>query len=317
MRRPGLIALLGVVLAGCGGSGGGTAIAPPGNAADFPAASGRTLQTLIAGLPQGPGFASSVSLLRVGDNRIGFALFTADRKQVTNAEVALYTADTHGRNLTGPYPAHEESLAVSPQFLSQSVSQDPTAAHSVYVAQVPFSHAGQQNVIAISKLAGKLAFSAGSAANVGQPGGPPDVGQPAISVHTPTVAQVGRANIASIDTRQPPAPDLQQVDFASVLGHKPVVLLFATPQLCSSRVCGPVTDIEEQLKSEVGGRVAFIHMEIYNENQVAKRFRPQVVAWRLPSEPWAFVIDSRGMIAERIEGAFSLAELRAAVQRVR
>ncbi|MDX6622064.1 MAG: hypothetical protein QOK36_4450, partial [Gaiellales bacterium] len=48
-----------------------------------------------------------------------------------------------------------------------------------------------------------------------------------------------------------------------------------------------------------------------------KGYRPQVRAWRLPSEPWTFVIGSDGKIATRLEGAFSAAELRAAVGRVR
>jgi hypothetical protein len=244
------------------------------------------------------------------------ALFTPDRKQVTNAEVALYTADTHGGNLAGPYPAHAESLAVAPQYLSQTVAQDSTAAHSVYVAQVPFTSRGAQNVLALARVAGKLEFANGSTVTVGRPGGPPDVGRPAIPVHTPTIGQVGQANAASIDTRQPPASDLQQVDFASVLRKKPVVLLFATPQLCASRVCGPVVDVEEQVKAAIGDRVAFIHMEIYKQNQVSKGFRPQVAAWHLPTEPWAFVIDSSGRIAERFEGAFSVAELTSAARKV-
>ncbi len=255
-------------------------------------------------------------MLRVGTNRFGFALFTVDHKQATTAEVALYTVDTHGQNLAGPYPAHLESLDVAPQYQSQTVAQDPTAAHSVYVAEVPFARPGKQNILAVERVGGQLEWGSGVGPNVGLPG-PPDVGQQAIAIHTPTVAQVGRANIATIDTRQPPAPDLQAVDFASVLRRKPVVLVFATPQLCASRVCGPVTDIEEQVKSEIGDRVAFIHMEIYNGNQVNKGFRPQVAAWRLPTEPWAFVIGSDGTISARFEGAFSVAELRAAARSVR
>jgi hypothetical protein len=315
MRRSAvLVVAAAAALSGCGSSA--PKLAPPARAADFPAAAKSSFVT-FEHLPAGPIMAASVSVMRVGSNRFGFALFTPDHKQVTDAEVALYTVDTHGQHLAGPYPAHLESLAVAPQYESQTVATDPLAAHSVFVATVPFAHAGKQNVFAVERVGGKLEWGSGTGADPGQPGGPPDVGQAAISVHTPTVSEVGLANVSTIDTRQPPAPDLQQVDFASVLGHKPVVLLFATPQLCSSRVCGPVTDIEEQVKSEVGSRVAFIHMEIYNDNQVSKGFRPQVAAWRLPSEPWAFVIGSNGRIATRFEGAFSVNELRAAVQQVR
>ena len=48
-------------------------------------------------------------------------------------------------------------------------------------------------------------------------------------------------------------------DLAEVLGKKPVVLLFATPALCQSRVCGPVVDVAEQVKRESGDGAAFIH----------------------------------------------------------
>jgi hypothetical protein len=317
LRRSAITTLLaGAAAAGavsaCGSSS--PKLAPAARAADFPRPPGQTFAKLSR-LPAGPIMAPSVSVMRVGVNRYGFALFTVDHKQVTDAEVALYTADTHGQHIAGPYPAHLESLDVAPQYESQTVAQDPTAAHSVFVAEVPLAHRGRQNIFALERIGGQLRWGSGAGVIPGEPG-PPDVGQPAISVHTPTVSEVGRANIGTIDTRQPPAPDLQQVDFASVLGKKPVVLLFATPQLCSSRVCGPVTDIEEQVKSEIGSRVAFIHMEIYNDNQVNKGFRPQVAAWRLPSEPWAFVIGRDGRISTRLEGAFSVAELRAAVQHV-
>jgi hypothetical protein len=83
-------------------------------------------------------------------------------------------------------------------------------------------------------------------------------------------------------------------DFAEVAGKEPVVLVFATPQLCQSRVCGPVVDIAEQVKSDHEGEAEFIHMEIYRDNTIEKGFRPQVKAFGLPAEPWLFAIDRRG-----------------------
>jgi hypothetical protein len=122
-------------------------------------------------------------------------------------------------------------------------------------------------------------------------------------------------NLASIDTRQPPARELHEVDFADELGKKPIVLLFATPLLCQSRVCGPVVDIALQLQSEYRDKADFIHMEIYNDNEVAKGARPQVGAFHLPSEPWLFTVDRHGKVAARIEGAYSASELEAAIKK--
>jgi hypothetical protein len=90
------------------------------------------------------------------------------------------------------------------------------------------------------------------------------------------------------------------------VGKEPIALLFATPQFCQSRVCGPVVDVAEQLKETWGDRVNFIHMEIYNDNDPNKGVRPQVRAYHLPSEPWLFVIDKNGKIAGEVEGAFGI-----------
>jgi len=105
-------------------------------------------------------------------------------------------------------------------------------------------------------------------------------------------------------------------DFADVVGKKPAVLLFATPALCQSRVCGPVVDIAEQVKARGPKGAAFIHQEIYRDNEVSKGLRPQVVKWNLQSEPWLFVVDRRGRIAARIEGPFSARELERALDAV-
>jgi hypothetical protein len=132
-------------------------------------------------------------------------------------------------------------------------------------------------------------------------------------IHTPTVADVG-GDIESIDTRLPPS-SMHDADFADVLGKKAVVLLFATPQLCQSRVCGPVVDVAEQVKASAGDDVEFIHMEIYRDNSIDKGPRPQMLAFNLRSEPWLFVFDRSGKVVTRIEGAFSERELQEAISR--
>ena len=109
---------------------------------------------------------------------------------------------------------------------------------------------------------------------------------------------------------------MAEADFADVLGKKPIVLLFATPQFCESRVCGPVVDVAAQVQRDYGDEVEFIHMEIYNDNDPSKGIRPQVRAFRLPSEPWLFVMDRQGKITTALEGAFGVDELTAAVEEV-
>ena len=38
--------------------------------------------------------------------------------------------------------------------------------------------------------------------------------------------------------------------------------------------------------------------------------------WKLPSEPWIFVVDSTGVIRTRFEGSASVEELEAAIETV-
>lgn len=69
-----------------------------------------------------------------------------------------------------------------------------------------------------------------------------------------------------------------------VIGKRPVALVFATPALCESRVCGPVVDIAQQLKSKYGDRMTFIHQEVYVDNQHDKGLRePLAGRERTPS----------------------------------
>ena len=325
MRRPlpFLLALLAAaaVVAGCGGSSKPDRPPPQpepaGQPADFPSATGKTVNDLAAMADgKGPVLAPSVSLLHKGVNRYGFALFDTARKQITGAEVALYSLRPDGSGVRGPYVARSESLAVKPQFQSQTVAQDAGAAKSVYVADVPFKRNGKQAVIAIAKLDGRLLVTNGAPANVtGKGSGPPDVGDRAISIHTQTLTDVG-GDAAQLDTRRPFAKDLLQTDLADVLGKQPAVVTFATPLLCASRVCGPVVDIVEQVKAGAPKGVAFVHQEIYKDNKVNNGVRSQVAAWRLASEPWTFVIDRGGKISARFEGAFSPGELQRAVAKV-
>jgi hypothetical protein len=80
-------------------------------------------------------------------------------------------------------------------------------------------------------------------------------------------------------------------------------------------VCGPIVDELEQLKARYGSRAEFIHMEVYNQNRIERGYRPQFRAWRLPSEPWTFMIDRRGIVVAAFEGAASTGEMARAIDR--
>ena len=214
----------------------------------------------------------------------------------------------------GPFTAAIDTLATQPAFRAQTTSNDPDAALAVYTAKIDFPANGEWRIAALIKEGDKLTATLLPSANVGQFTQVPAVGDTPPRIHTPTAEEVG-GDLSQITTRVP--PDTQnEADFADVLGEKPVVLLFSTPQFCQSRVCGPVVDVAEQVKEQYGDQVEFIHMEIYNDNDPSKGVRPQVRAFNLPSEPWLFVMDSEGVITTALEGAFSVDELTGAVDKV-
>jgi hypothetical protein len=289
---------------------------PAARAEDFPAAKGRSLPDVIANIPEGPVLAPSVQLLEKGTNRVGFGLFDTAHKQIPGAAVALYIGKTDGSGARGPFLARSESLQVKPQFESKQTATDPDAAKGVYVADVKFPRKGRYAVLAIAKLDGRMLTSGPISMTVGATGAqPPGPGEKAPVIHTLTPADVG-GDLSKIDTRVPPYEPLLKDDFADVVGRKPVVLTFATPQLCVSRVCGPVVDVVAQVQSQVGDKVAFIHQEIYNQNDTSKGLRSQLGPYKLQTEPWTFVIDRTGRVSTRFEGAFSPGELSRAVAKV-
>jgi hypothetical protein len=250
-------------------------------------------------------------VLEPGRNRVAFALFDRTRRQIADTPTALYVARADGTHVRGPFSARYLTLAVKPQFQSSTTTRDPDSARSIYVASPDFPATGEYRMLGVAQLDQRLVAASPATVYVRRRWLPPDIGDRAPRVHTPTRASV-KGDLASIDTRVPP-DTMHGTDLAKVLGRRPVMLLFATPGLCPSRICGPVADVVEQLKSDHAKDAEFIHMEIYRENRPEAGQRSQVRAYGLPSEPWLFAIDRRGRVAARIEGAFSLDEAKKAL----
>jgi hypothetical protein len=313
-------ALIAVALvAGCGGSDNGTGSRskPAPAAADFPAANGKSLRQIVQSAgSQSPDVVSpAAAFFHLGTNRFPFGVFTAGRSQITDAQVAIYAARGKGIDspAIGPLPARIEDLTTRAAFRAKTTADDPDAAQVAYVSDVPFDKPGPWAFAALIKSGGGFQYSLLPTPNPVGDYPMPQIGQKAPVTHTLTSNQV--SDISQIDTRVPP-DDMHSDDLANVLGKKPVVLLFATPALCQSRVCGPVTDIAEQVKQQYGNSVAFIHQEIYKDNNINEGPRPQMRVYNLTTEPWCFVIDRNGKVSTVLQGAFSVQELEAAVQKV-
>jgi hypothetical protein len=142
----------------------------------------------------------------------------------------------------------------------------------------------------------------------------PPVGTPAPRSRNLIVKDV--KNLRDIDTSTRPDPRLHQVRIADAIAQgKPQLIVFATPQFCTSRMCGPVLDIVRTLLLSYGKRVAFTHQEIWQDFAEKKVF-PTVEEWRLITEPWIFVVDGQGIIRAKFEGLVTERELEVALQQV-
>jgi hypothetical protein len=297
-------------------NGGDEAARSAPSASDFPSAEGRTIDEILAEQTESDLVVSpAAAVFETGPNRYPFGVFELDQSQVDDAEVALYFAKSPQSPVEGPLPARVESLSTKAAFRSLGV-EAPGEARSYYVVEnVEFDRAGPWIGIAVIKDGDGFQSARLPSPVVGQFPDVVAVGDPAPRISTPTTASVG-GDLSKIDTRQPPS-SMHEVDFKDVVGRKPVMLIFATPALCTSRVCGPVVDVAEQVKAESGDGVEFIHMEVFNENDASKGIRPQLAAFGLQTEPWVFSVGSDGRVVERTEGALGIREMTGIVERLK
>jgi len=323
MRRIAAIAGIAAAtaLAGCGSdskeAAAPAAKQPPGFAAaqnvegaDFRPAEGLTLQQIADQTNAGPQVGLASSEFVPGTNRLAFGLIGEDNAFVYGPS-AVYIARSPGAKAQGPFVAPLDSMQVSPAFVSRNSAADGGDAKGIYAANVPLPKPGRYAVLVVTSLGGQQIGSP-TQITVKRSSPIPAVGERPPAIDTPTKASVA-GNIEEIDTRVPP-DDMHEVSFKDALGKRPVALLFSTPALCQSRVCGPVTDIALELEKTYGKRMTFIHQEIYVDNELDKGLRPQLKAFGLQTEPWLFVAGADGRIAARLEGAFGHAAFKRAIE---
>jgi hypothetical protein len=322
MKRPAVILLLIACLlaAGCGSgssedatqqvpkSGGlrqrvQSATAP--RAASFPAPKGRSLQALADSIGSGATQAAMAgSQYDVGTDRVAFGVID-QQGQAVYGPTAVYVARTPRGRARGPYVAPADVLLTQPRYRSKQAATDQDPFAAVYAARVPLPKPGRWTLLLVTRRGGRMIATPAALKVSAKSADPiPQVGQQAPHVQTDTLADA-KGDVSQIDTRQPPS-DMHAVSFADVVGKKPVALLFSTPQLCQSRVCGPVTDIALQMKARYGDRMTFIHQEVYKDNNPSKGLREPLLEFHLRSEPWLFVVNRTGKITARLEGSFGV-----------
>jgi hypothetical protein len=279
--------------------------------ADFPATDGRTLQEIADTTRSGPQAALATAVFVPGGNRLAFGVIGPDNAFVYG-RTAVYVARSPQAPARGPFPAPADSLITKPAYRSRTAASETDPIASVYAAQVPLKRPGRYSILVVTKTGTDL-LGAATEVEVRRDSPIPAVGERPPAAKTDTIASA-KGDLESIDTRVPPARRLHEQSFDEVLGKRPVALLFATPQLCQSRVCGPVVDIAAQLQAQYRERMTFIHQEVYVDNQVDKGLRPSLRTFHLQTEPWLFTIGADGRVVARLEGSFGVRAFEQAVQ---
>ena len=179
----------------------------------------------------------------------------------------------------------------------------------LYVAQLPLPKAGQYYVAIVAdttkgKLAGgvQLAVKATSKS--------PAPGDKAPLVKTPTTANP--MNAAPLCSRKPKACTMHDLSLDQALRNgKPTVVVFAAPAFCQTELCGPDVEIVQTAAKMYGAKANFVHVEAFvnASNPSDGKLAPPLRSFKFDTEPWLYVIDKKGVVSDRISGAFAASEL--------
>ena len=302
MRPAAALTVLSCLLlaAGCGGSDG----SPSANATE--PGGGSTLEELWRAPGDDVAVIPGTENHEPGDVRVSFLVVDAEGRVVALPTAKLFVAD----GLDAP-PFLETQAKL--ERIGVPGGDEADATH-IYVADLKLPRVGTFWMLAEPEGGNETVQALGNVVVV-KDDAPPDVGDPAIASDTPTLASAG-GDAAAITTRTPPDESLLQYSVADSLEAKvPFVVTFATPKFCMSRTCGPVVDVVEEAQHRLEGEnVRFIHVEVYEDNDPANGFNQWMQEWKLPTEPWTFLVGADGKIAERFEGTVSVNELETAVR---
>jgi hypothetical protein len=289
-----------LVAAGCGGSAGDPA------ATSTEPGGGSTLEQLWRAPGDDVAVIPGPENHEPGDVRVSFLVADAQGQAVTLPTARVWVANA----LDAP-PFLETEAKLERIGVPGGAEADAT---HIYVAKVKLPRAGKYWMLAEPEGGSTKVQALGNIVVVKEDA-PPDVGDPAIASKTPTLASTG-GDLSKLTTRTPPDESLLRYSVAdSLRANAPFVVTFATPKFCASRTCGPVVDVVEEVQRRLDNDdVRFIHVEVYEDNDPAKGFNQWVKEWKLPTEPWTFLVNDRGTIVDRFEGTVSVNELETAVR---
>ncbi|MBI3953046.1 MAG: hypothetical protein HY330_00875, partial [Chloroflexi bacterium] len=282
-----------------------------------PASTPRPLGTVATRPP--PGALASLivasSDLGVGPQRFTFALFDADQRPITDARVQLRFFKVLDQNR-----AELRAEAEAP-FRGQGLEREGLQDRGVYAARVLFDTPGAWGVEAATERPGRPQESVRVGFQVPAKSQTPAIGAPAPASRNKTIKDSG--SVEELTTARPPDPDLYRTSIAEAIAQgRPFLVVFATPAFCTSKTCGPEVEAVQGLRAKYGARMDFIHIEVYNDpvgllkGGSDRSLRPAMLEWNLPTDPWVFLVDSRGRVFDKFEGFTPAQELEEAILRL-
>jgi hypothetical protein len=283
------------IAAGCGGSS--TAQEEP---------NAPTLEALWRAPGEDVAIVPGASDFGPGDVRFTFLVIDGQGRVVTRPTAKVWLARGLKSTPFARTTATAESIGVG--------KTEPGEPTDVFVAHLQRKEPGTYWLLA-EPVGGRKIQAVGNVV-VKSETAAPDVGAPAIASKTPTLEDAG---LEELSTSTTPDPELYKISIADALAAKKAfVVAFATPKYCTSRTCGPVVDVVSAVRREHADEgIPFIHVEIYEDNDPAKGENQWVKEWKLPSEPWVFLVGADGTIKSRFEGTLSVRELDEAVSKLR
>jgi hypothetical protein len=243
--------------------------------------------------------------LAVGQNHFALALVDERNQPIADAPVQLLFFDLSGE--------HPVTLGEATPVWRRPGSEWN---RGQYKADVTFQKAGPHGVQATvpgkdgSPLMARTRFDVKARPDA------PAVGAPAPRSQNLTVRDAvdpielctGTAEVCAATA------GLRQLTIADAIAQgKPLVVLFATPGFCTSQTCGPQLEVLQAAAARYRERANFIHVEIFKDPQ-ARTLNATVQEWSLPSEPWIFVVDAQGQIADRFDGITAVEEIEQALR---
>jgi hypothetical protein len=239
------------------------------------------------------------STLLVGVNRISIALLDGQSNPVKAGRVSVTILDPHG-----------QSIGVRPL-------QDIAAVYGnipVYVGISAFPSAGQYEYLVSGTSASGAAINGHAFVTVATSGPEVAVGAHVPALHQAVLTDPG-VTLSMVDSGVPPDVWHDQTIAGALAAHKPMVLFFGQPGYCPSKTCGPTVSILHQLCTQYCSQFSFQHIETDFPASVAQVFNnPAFRAFGLQTDPWVYLVNSSGIVADRFEGPITLDELQSAAE---